>query len=223
MRNHLKTLFNIALAACLILITGDIKAEHKKGEHEPQRQEQLDEMTFLEMLNSVDTGKSSELIQKFQNKEGRTRLLNGKYGPKSPCTVEAFRNKEVLLITIPASLLFAPNETTLRPGAEAWLSPLRRYLRQPDMYRVMLAMHTDNTGSETYRDRLTTDRVDSVFEWFDKSGSDTSYLFSYALSDDMPLDANDSMENREKNRRLEIYLVPGKKMVEQAKKGTIAF
>jgi len=31
------------------------------------------------------------------------------------------------------------------------------------------------------------------------------------------------MSNRDKNRRLEFYLMPGRKMVEQAKKGRIVF
>lgn len=91
------------------------------------------------------------------------------------------------------------------------------------MYRVMLVMHTDNTGSDAYRDQITIDRVNSVFDWFGNSGSDTRYLFSYALGDEMPLKPNDSMDNRDRNRRLEIYLVPGEKMVEQAKKGRISF
>lgn len=188
-----------------------------------QRDASLDDMSFLEMLNSVDVGKGSELIQQFQTKEGKTRLLNGKYNPKGECTVEAYRNKEVLLITIPAHLLFAPNDTELKHGAAEYLSPIRRYLKDPDMYRVMLVMHTDNTGSAAYRDTLTEERVNAVFDWFEHSGSDTRYLFSYAMGDDMPLFANDSMGNRDSNRRLEIYLVPGKKMVDQAKKGRIAF
>ncbi|MBD5357118.1 MAG: OmpA family protein [Bacteroides sp.] len=188
-----------------------------------ERIEALDELDFIEMLNSVDVGKTSELIQKFQNKEGKNRLLNGKYNTKSECTVEAFRNKEVLLITIPAHLLFGPNMTELRSKAGEYLAPIRRYLKNPDTYRVMLVMHTDNTGSEPYREQLTADRVNAVFDWFEESGSDTSYLFSYALGDDMPLKPNDSMDNRDRNRRLEIYLVPGKKMVEQAQKGRIEF
>lgn len=188
-----------------------------------ERIEALDNMGFIEMLNSVDPGQSSELIQKFQTKEGKTRLLNGKYNPKGECTVEAYRNKEVLLVTIPAHLLFGPNMTSLKEGAGDYLSPIRRYLKEPDMYRVMIVMHTDNTGSDSYREQLTADRVNAVFDWFDESGSDTRYLFSYALGDDMPLKPNDSMENRDKNRRLEIYLVPGTKMVEQAKKGRISF
>ncbi len=59
-------------------------------------------------------------------------------------------------------------------------------------------------------------------DWFEASGIDTEYLFPFAMSDDIPLVANDSFENRERNRRLEIYLVPGEKMIEKAKKGRIA-
>ena len=184
---------------------------------------ELDEMNFIEMLNSVDPGNTSALIQKFQAKEGKNRLLNGKYNPSGECKVEAFRNKEVLLITIPAHLLFDPNDTNLNSNADEYLTPIKRYLKEPDMFRVMLVMHTDNTGSEEYRDKITMDRVNSVFDWFENSGADTSYLFSYALGDEMPLKPNDSMNNRRMNRRLEIYLVPGSKMVEQAKKGRIAF
>ena len=184
---------------------------------------ELDEMNFIEMLNSVDPGNTSALIQKFQAKEGKNRLLNGKYNPSGECKVEAFRNKEVLLITIPAHLLFDPNDTNLNNNADEYLTPIKRYLKEPDMFRVMLVMHTDNTGSEEYRDKITMDRVNSVFDWFENSGADTSYLFSYALGDEMPLKPNDSMNNRRMNRRLEIYLVPGSKMVEQAKKGRIAF
>lgn len=225
MRNRLKTLYKLVLTA-LILGYGVVDtqaAEKKKVAESDQRIEALDNLDFIEMLNSVDVGKYSELIQKFQSKEGKSRLLNGKYNPKGECMVEAYRNKEVLLVTIPAHLLFSPNQTELKKGAAEYLAPIRRYLKDPDMYRVMLVMHTDNTGSEAYREQLTADRVNSVFDWFDNSGSDTRYLFSYSLGDDMPLTSNDSMENRDRNRRLEIYLVPGKKMVEQAQKGRIAF
>lgn len=188
----------------------------------PQADE-LDRMTFIEMVNSVDLGKQSELIQKFQRREAQTKLMNGRFGPKGECSVETFRNREVLLLTIPAHLLFAPNETTLKAGAAEWLQPIRRYLKDPDMYRVMLVMHTDNTGSPEYREQLTLDRVDAVFDWFENSGSDVRYLFPYAMADQLPLVGNTSMENRDRNRRLEIYLVPGTKMLEQAKKGRISF
>lgn len=221
----LKKLSKIKSLVILMVCTlsyGSILAKSEDNEFNG-RIDSLDDMNFIEMLNSVETGAASELIQKFQAKEGKNRLLNGRYGPSSECNVEAYRNKEVLLITIPSHLLFDPNETNLKYSAGDFLSPIRRYLKDPDMFRVMLVMHTDNTGSEEYRDYITMERVNSIFDWFEESGSDTTYLFSYALGDEMPLKPNNSMENRRQNRRLEIYLVPGTKMVEQAKKGRIAF
>lgn len=213
-----------ALSLCAALCSmPEANAQSTPGQGTAGRLEQLDDLDFIEMLNSVDVGTGSALIQKFQAKEGKNRLLNGKFNPGGECTVEAYRNKEVLLITIPAHVLFQPNETELKRGAQDYLQPIRRYLKEPDMYRVLLVMHTDNTGSEKYRDNITIDRVNSVFEWFEHMGADTRYLFSYALGDDMPLRPNDTMGNRDVNRRLEIYLVPGEKMVEQAKKGRISF
>lgn len=187
-----------------------------------QRNPELDQLTLIEMINSVPLDKkSAELIRAFQEKEGRTRLHNREYNEKNGCSVETYRNKEVLLITIPASKLFAPNETELMSNVGTYLNPIKRYLKDPDMYRVMIVMHTDNTGSEEYREQLTEERSTAVFDWFARQGLNTSYLFSYALSDDIPLVENNSIENREKNRRLEIYLIPGTKMLEQAKKGRI--
>lgn len=184
----------------------------------------LDELNFIEMVNSVPLdGKSAELIRKFQEKEGRNRLYGREYNAKNNCTVETYRNKEVLLVTIPAASLFSPNSTQLRPEAAKLLEPLKRYLKDPDMYRVLMVMHTDNTGSQAYRDHLTEERSKVISDWYAEYGADTTYLFPYAFGDDMPLVENNSMSNRERNRRLEVYLVPGKKMLEQAKKGRIVF
>ncbi len=219
MRNRLKILYKRMVAGTLAVCSA-LAAYPQANSKELAA---LDDMDFIEMINSVDTGKHSDLIQQFQTREAKNRLLNGKYNPKGECTVESYRNKEVLLITIPAHLLFEANATELKKGAEEYLSPLKRYLKDPDMYRMLLVMHTDNTGSEAYRDQLTADRVNAVADWFEETGLNTDYLFSYAMSDEMPLVDNNSMENRDKNRRLEIYLMPGEKMIDQAKKGRISF
>lgn len=183
---------------------------------------QLDTLSFIEMINSVELGDQSDFIQQFQNKEARTKLLP-KFNGNAGCTIENFRNKEVLLITIPARLLFAPNETLLNNRASEYLAPFKRYLKFPDTYRVLLVMHTDNTGSEQYRDEITEERVESIYEWFEEQGCNTSFLFPYAMGDEMPLFNNDTQGNRDANRRLEIYLMPGTKLLEQAKKGRIEF
>ena len=46
-------------------------------------------------------------------------------------------------------------------------------------------------------------------------------MVPYALADTDPLVDNNSMDNRKRNRRLEIFLVPEEVMIAQAKKGRI--
>lgn len=230
MRNRSKTFFKLLLIASLLaapFVGIEAQAQKQKQitvQNENVRDDNLDDMSFVEMINSVEIdGKSADLIRKFQDKEGRNRLHNREYNSNNGCTVETYRNKEVLLVTIPASKLFMPNETALRPGAGALLSPIKRYLKDPDMYRVLMVMHTDNTGSEAYRDNITEERAEAVFDWFRDQHVNTKYLFPYAYGDEMPLVENNTMENRSRNRRLEIYLMPGRRMVEQAQKGRIVF
>lgn len=215
MRNRLKTLSR-PIAAMMLGLYAILPVS-------AQKPEELDEMSFAEILNSVDPGKQVDLVRTFQEREASSVLLkNRNITEANGCTVDAIRNREVLVVTIPASKLFGPNQTELLESAERFLEPFRRYLKEPDMYRVLVVMHTDNTGSEAYRENLTVERAEAVADWFEASGIDTEYLFPFAMSDDIPLVANDSFENRERNRRLEIYLVPGEKMIEKAKKGRIA-
>lgn len=220
MKNRLKTWGRHSVMTAFVALAAFLSSPDASAAK--QEEEQLDTLSFIEMINSVDLGEQSEFVQKFQNKEARNKLLS-KFNGNDGCSVENFRNKEVLLITIPARLLFAPNETLLNDKAPEYLSPFKRYLKQPDTYRVLLVMHTDNTGSPQYRDEITEERVESIFEYFEEQGCNTTFLFPYAMGDDMPIYENDSQMNRDANRRLEIYLMPGKKMLEQAKKGKIEF
>lgn len=214
MKNLWKTLKAFLLCAVLM---GSLPMMAEKNN--------LDEMSFAEIINSVDLGKQSDLIKRFQDREAKNVLLKNKAigGDKSECSIDAVRDHEVLVVTIPAKFLFGPNQTQLLESANKYLDPFKRYLKEPDMYRVLLVMHTDNTGSEKYREQLTIDRAEAVADWFEEQDLNTEFLFPYAMADDIPLVKNDSFSNRERNRRLEIYLVPGEAMVEKAKKGRIAF
>ena len=139
---------------------------------------------------------------------------------KSNYDVEIMRDDEVIVITIPASQLFDANDTVLNKIGEEQLKPFLRMMKNPGFYKMLLVMHSDNTGSETYTLNLTRQRVNAVFDWFDENGS-VDYVVPYALGETDPIVDNNSVENRKRNRRLEIYLIPEKTMLQQAKKGTI--
>ena len=139
---------------------------------------------------------------------------------RSNYDVEIMREDEVIVITIPASQIFAPNDTVVSKVGEELLKPFLRMIKNPGFYKMLLVMHSDNTGSEAYTLNLTRLRVNAVYDWFDENGS-VDYVVPYALGDTDPLVDNNSVEHRKTNRRLEIYLVPEKTMIQQAKKGTI--
>lgn len=184
----------------------------------------LDDLDKYGLLAANSLGNQAELIKKFQLKEG-VALLNGGLSKYNDIRIEKIRNGEVLMVTIPASRLFMPNDTVLRSDAGKYLQHFKRYLKNPDMYWVILDMHTDNTGSEEYTDKLSLQRVGEVFDWFDSQECDTRYLFPTASGSSEPLPGNNNQTlwERAENRRLEILLVPGTKMIEDAKKGKIAF
>lgn len=131
----------------------------------------------------------------------------------------AVRSGEVIMVTIPCSRLFKPNETTLSPKAGSVLSPLVNYVRDREKYKVIIAVHTDDTGDQTYADRITDERAEAIDEYFSKlfSGNETG-IIPYGLGKDEPVAPNTSISRRSSNRRVEIYFVPTEATIRQAKK-----
>lgn len=80
----------------------------------------LDNLSNEELIMSVPLGKQAELVSAFQGKEA-IRLLRGDYKASTGCNVETYRDREVIIITIPAANLFAPNDTELTEGAAPYL------------------------------------------------------------------------------------------------------
>ena len=165
------------------------------------------------MTPEIKNDKQADRIQEFQYNMAVAFK-------KSNYEVEVMRDDEVIVITIPASQLFEPNDTVLSKLGEEQLKPFLRMVKNPGFYKMLLVMHSDNTGSSEYTLNLTRQRVNAIFDWFDENGS-VDYVVPYALGETDPLVDNNSVENRKTNRRLEIFLVPEQTMLQQAKKGKI--
>lgn len=129
------------------------------------------------------------------------------------------RSGEVVLVTIPCSSLFAPNETKLSAKGASKLAELKPFiLKQPD-FKIILAAHSDNTGDETYADRLTADRANAVDEYFFKeNGNRETGIIPYGIGADEPVADNHGYANRAKNRRVEFYFVPTAEFINKVRK-----
>jgi len=140
---------------------------------------------------------------------------------KKGYTVDMMRDDEIVLVTIPTDDLFMPNDTLLSPSAPAKLGPVIALLRDPEMYKVVYAVHTDNTGSTKYNSDLAHQRNNSIYDWMLSQVSENLIVIPYEMGDTDPIEPNNSRKGRAANRRVEIYLIPGPKMITNAHKGLI--
>lgn len=164
-------------------------------------------------LPEVKSGKQADRVTAFQYNAAVAYK-------KKNLDVELMRDGEVIIITFQSTRIFAEGDTVLtKDGAKA-LQPMLAALKPQGFYKMLLVMHSDNTGSETYTYELSRARVNAVYDWFDANG-DVDFVVPYALGDTDPIVDNNSYDNRARNRRLEIYLVPAELMIERAKKGDI--
>lgn len=188
-----------------------VSAQKKDASQEPLVD--LSELTLEETLMLPDVpAKQTAYIKNYMNREAHALH---KMGYK----VETTRKGEVVIASIPADELFAPNSTTLLPSAPERLKAFLPYFRTHGKFKVILAMHSDDTGSDKYLYSLTEQRILALYGYFDSHAAQTDMLQGYPMSDSEPLKdtPNTSYANRRANRRLEIYIVPGPMLIMEAK------
>ena len=171
--------------------------------------------SFAQALESpvVKDKKIKNEILEYQARVGKILFESGK---NYNVTLE----NDVIKIIIPADLLFEPNSTSLSNDAEEYLQYYANRLRVPGLYNMVLAMYHDNTGSPRYCQELTDQRIQSIYDWF-VINSNAKYVSYFSFGDKDPMLDNNSINNRRMNRRLEIYLVPGPTMIDQAKRNLL--
>lgn len=162
------------------------------------------DMSLSDNINVPAVGKRSK--EKVRSRMASLRRELSKGG----MTVTSLRDGEVMMVAVPADKLFAPNSPELKPSASAILDKFADIVKDPDDYKILVAVHTDDTGDNIYADNITSDRANAIDTYMTAlSGRDTINLIPYGLGRDEPLVDNNSIKSRRTNRRIEIYIVPG--------------
>lgn len=130
--------------------------------------------------------------------------------------VETMRKGEIVIATIPTDKLFGPNSTRLLPTAPALLKNFLAYFKVEDRFKVVLAVHTDDTGSDAYLTDLAGKRIEALYDYFDASAPHTDTLIGYPIAASEPLKENNTRAGRAENRRLEIYILPSNGLIQEA-------
>ncbi len=87
---------------------------------------------------------------------------------------------------------------------------LERLIQLMNAYKSMkieIAGHTDSMGSDSYNKTLSQKRVNSVLEYLEEKGINTSRLVGKGYGESAPIDNNDTEEGRARNRRVEFKII----------------
>lgn len=141
-------------------------------------------------------------------------------------SVDILRSSDVICVSIPSDELFLPNDTLLDSNADKYLPKLLPLMADPYMYKVLVCVHSDDTGSNEYLARLTDMRQNSIYEWLlqqidDGKISEDLVVIPFAMGNNEYLVDNNSRENRRQNRRVEFYFIPGPKLLDLARQNRL--
>lgn len=102
---------------------------------------------------------------------------------------------------------FLPAKGTLTPQGEKTVDALAGILLHHPSIHVEIAGYTDSDGSESFNQKLSQKRVDTVKKRLVSKGISPKRLRAKGYGESHPLVPNTSDENKQKNRRVEITVL----------------
>lgn len=136
-------------------------------------------------------------------------------------TLEGARVERVgegIIVTFDSGLLFPINEARLQPAARENLEKMAVILKKYDDTNVMIAGHTDASGSDEYNRTLSIRRAESVTETLVGLDVGRSRLTIEGFGEAQPIASNDTEEGRSLNRRVEVAIYANDELKKVAEK-----
>lgn len=99
---------------------------------------------------------------------------------------------------------FDVDKADIKPDGKEVVDQIAKVLQQDASLKIDIEGHTDNTGDAAHNKKLSDDRAKAVMQSLTGSGIDKSRLSAQGFGAERPLVANDSEENKAKNRRVEL-------------------
>lgn len=131
--------------------------------------------------------------------------------------IETVNNGEAIKVTFDSGILFGVDKSTLSPESRQALARFAENMNANPDTDIRIVGHTDNTGRHAYNMDLSDRRAKSVVDFLVAQNVLRNRITAQGVGPDQPIAENKTPEGRAKNRRVEIFIVPGAKMINEAK------
>jgi outer membrane protein OmpA-like peptidoglycan-associated protein len=131
--------------------------------------------------------------------------------------VEKVNDGQAIKVTFESGILFATNSSTLNTASRSSLDKFAESLLNNPDTEVKIYGHTDSTGSDQINNPLSERRAEAVYNYLVSKGVSGARMVAQGFGSTQPVADNATANGRAQNRRVEIYILPNSKMVEEAK------
>ncbi len=161
----------------------------------------------------VDIGDSTQpgdMFRYIKLVDAKTKTNDSKWPGADIDAVAAIGSAKQIALN--ATYLFSTNQSVLKPQAKEELNKIAAELNALKNYSVVINGHCDSIGNKTNNKVLSKKRAFSVKEYLiTKLINKQITITCNGYSDEYPIATNSNTTGREKNRRVEIYIVPAAK------------
>jgi chemotaxis protein MotB len=164
-----------------------------------QAQKRMEELRKAQAQAEARAAQFRKLVTQFKSLTDAGKLQ-----------VEIRENR--MIVRLGDKILFDPGKTDLKPEGKDALTQVTAVLKELPNRNYQVAGHTDNAPIKSARFRsnwdLSTARAVEVTNFMIASGMEPKRVSAAGYADQSPVVPNDTPENKAKNRRIEITLVP---------------
>ncbi len=135
--------------------------------------------------------------------------------------VESMNDGQVIKVTFESGILFATGKADLSAASKTSLSQFATSLKGNPDTDVQIVGHTDSTGSDAVNDPLSQQRADAVKNYLTGQSVASARMTSEGRGSKEPVADNSTTAGKTQNRRVEVFIMPNAKMIQDAQQGTL--
>jgi outer membrane protein OmpA-like peptidoglycan-associated protein len=122
--------------------------------------------------------------------------------------VSVTRDGDNLILNMPGNITFEVDQSAIRSDFYDVLNSVVLVVKEFDKTNIEVSGFTDSTGSDQYNQELSERRAASVGAYFSSQGVASGRVWTKGFGERYPVGDNNTPAGRERNRRVELKLIP---------------
>jgi outer membrane protein OmpA-like peptidoglycan-associated protein len=122
--------------------------------------------------------------------------------------VQVRRDGNNIELIMPGNITFGTDRAEIRSDFYDVLDSVAKVLKEFDKTAIRVGGHTDSTGSDSYNQKLSEDRAESVGRYLVSRNVAPGRIQAVGYGEQYPIASNETEAGRQANRRVELELVP---------------